>query len=528
LPSEIKKNKTWLPLNFINEFRTAGAYFLKLPCQQSMNMKNRFLTLVASVLAGFAGAAVFFYSQSNSGHYAPAATYNAPARVVNFTPDGGPSVSFEPAAELTVHSVVHIKTYGREDSFNNQFQGDPFFNFFFDNRQRYNPDVPSGSGSGVIVSENGYVVTNNHVIQGVNKIEVVLNNRKTYVAELVGTDPTTDLALLKIEEKNLPYLTYGNSDDVKVGQWVLAVGNPFNLTSTVTAGIVSAKGRNINVLEGDPNRGMFPIESFIQTDAAVNPGNSGGALVNTRGELVGINSAIASNTGSYAGYSFAIPVNMVKKVIKDLLEFGTVQRAYIGVSIRDIDNRLAEEKGIKEFKGVYVSGITDDGAAANAGIQEGDIIMKVGDSEVNSSPELQEQVGKYRPGDKVEVTVMRDAKAISLPVILKNKNNTTTLFVREKEKVNQGDQINFLGATFSQVSDEEKIKLRIRSGLKILKLSAGKLASSGIKEGFIITSVDKRPINSPEDLKFLETKKGGVLIEGVYPNGFRAYYGFGL
>jgi S1-C subfamily serine protease len=336
------------------------------------------------------------------------------------------------------------------------------------------------------------------------------------------------LALLKIEEKNLPYLTYGNSDDVKVGQWVLAVGNPFNLTSTVTAGIVSAKGRNINVLEGDPNRGMFPIESFIQTDAAVNPGNSGGALVNTRGELVGINSAIASNTGSYAGYSFAIPVNMVKKVIKDLLEFGTVQRAYIGVSIRDIDNRLAEEKGIKEFKGVYVSGITDDGAAANAGIQEGDIIMKVGDSEVNSSPELQEQVGKYRPGDKVEVTVMRDAKAISLPVILKNKNNTTTLFVREKEKVNQGDQINFLGATFSQVSDEEKIKLRIRSGLKILKLSAGKLASSGIKEGFIITSVDKRPINSPEDLKFLETKKGGVLIEGVYPNGFRAYYGFGL
>jgi Do/DeqQ family serine protease len=437
-------------------------------------------------------------------------------------------VSFEPAAEMTVHSVVHIKTYGREDNFANSFQGDPFFNFFFDNRQRYNPDVPSGSGSGVIVSENGYVVTNNHVVQGVTKIEVVLNNRKTYVAELVGNDPTTDLALLKIEEKNLPYLAYGNSDDVKVGQWVLAVGNPFNLTSTVTAGIVSAKGRNINILEGDPNRGMFPIESFIQTDAAVNPGNSGGALVNTKGELVGINSAIASNTGSYAGYSFAIPVNMVKKVIKDLVEFGTVQRAYIGVSIRDIDNRLAEEKGIKEFKGVYVSGITDDGAAANAGIKEGDIIMKVGGSDVNSSPELQEQVGKYRPGDKVEVTVMRNDKAINLPVVLKNKNNTTTLFVREKEKVNKGEGMDFLGATFSTVSDEEKIKLRIRSGLKILKLSAGKLASSGIKEGFIITSVDKRPINSAEDLKFLETKKGGVLIEGVYPNGFRAYYGFGL
>lgn len=247
--------------------------------------------------------------------------------------------------------------------------------------------------------------------------------------------------------------------------------------------------------------------------------------MSTSGRLVGINSAIASNTGSYAGYSFAIPVNIVKKVMKDLLEFGTVQRGFIGVSIRDIDNKLADEKGIKEFKGVYVAGISEGGAAEDAGLQEGDIIIKVGGEEVNTSPELQEQVGKYRPGDRIELSVLRGGKPLNLPLTLKNRKNTTSLFKKEKEDVGN---LAFLGASFSKVSEEEKSRLRISYGLKINSLGEGKLKNSGVKEGFIITSVDKRPVENLSDLEFLQDKKGGVLIEGVYPNGFRAYYGFGL
>jgi Do/DeqQ family serine protease len=379
------------------------------------------------------------------------------------------------------------------------------------------------TGSGVIISDNGFICTNNHVINNAEKVEVTLNNNKTFTAEIIGKDPNTDLALLKIEETGLPYITYGNSDEVKVGQWALAVGNPFNLTSTVTAGIISAKGRNINALEANAGRGNYPIESFIQTDAAVNPGNSGGALVNTAGELIGINSAIASNTGSYAGYSFAVPVNIVKKVMADLSEFGTVQRAFIGVSIREIDNKLAEEKNLTLYQGVYVAGLTEGGAADNAGIKEGDIITKIGDTKVNSSPELQEQVSKFRPGDKVNVTVVREGKEKVLALMFKNKNNNTDLMKKEKMSV-----VKALGAVFEPISNEEMQRLRISNGLKVKQLGQGKLANSGIKEGFIITSIDKKAVNDLEDLGFLETKKGGVLIEGVYPNGFRAYYGFGL
>jgi S1-C subfamily serine protease len=310
---------------------------------------------------------------------------------------------------------------------------------------------------------------------------------------------------------------------VKVGQWALAVGNPFNLTSTVTAGIISAKGRSINALEANASRGSYPIESFIQTDAAVNPGNSGGALVNTAGELIGINSAIASNTGSYAGYSFAVPVNIVKKVMADLLEFGTVQRAFIGVSIREIDNKLAEEKNLNQYQGVYVAGLTEGGAADIAGVKEGDIITKIGDAKVNSSPELQEQVSNYRPGDKINVTVIREGKEKVLALMFKNKNNNTDLMKKEKLSV-----VKALGAVFEPVTQDEMRRLRIANGIKIKQLGEGKLANSGIKEGFIITSIDKKTVTDVDDLNFLESKKGGVLIEGVYPNGFRAYYGFGL
>ncbi len=480
---------------------------------------KKIASIVLAAAAGFTGAAVFNHFKTPQRPLF-SAEVRQPVRTVSYgaTPELG--VNFEAAAEKTVHAVVHIKTFFKEDS----FMADPWHQFFFgDNGYRRNPQQQMSTGSGVIISDNGFICTNNHVINNAEKVEVTLNNNKTYTAEIIGKDPNTDLALLKIEETGLPYITYGNSDEVKVGQWALAVGNPFNLTSTVTAGIISAKGRNINALEANAGRGNYTIESFIQTDAAVNPGNSGGALVNTAGELIGINSAIASNTGSYAGYSFAVPVNIVKKVMADLSEFGTVQRAFIGVSIREIDNKLAEEKNLTLYQGVYVAGLTEGGAADNAGIKEGDIITKIGDTKVNSSPELQEQVSKYRPGDKVNVTVVREGKEKVLALMFKNKNNNTDLMKKEKMSV-----VKALGAVFEPISDEEMQRLRIANGLKVKQLGQGKLANSGIKEGFIITSIDKKAVNDVEDLGFLETKKGGVLIEGVYPNGFRAYYGFGL
>ncbi len=433
------------------------------------------------------------------------------------------SVDFTTAAELSVHAVVHVKTtYPLESQ--NQYFYDPFRDFFGQQAPQHR-EALMASGSGVIVSQDGYIITNNHVVDGADKVEIALNDKRTYMAEVIGKDPTTDLALLKIKETGLPYMPYGNSDNVKVGQWVLAVGNPFNLTSTVTAGIISAKGRNINILgQQDPSQTLAPIESFIQTDAAVNPGNSGGALVNTNGELIGINSAIASNTGSYTGYSFAIPVNMARKVVGDLLEFGEVQRGYIGISIRDLDARLAKEKSISEIRGVYVNGLTEGGSAAEAGIREGDVITKIGEVDVNNVPELQEQISRFRPGNKVNVTLKRSNEEKVLAVVLKNKNGNTD--VVEKPKV---EIVSALGAIFEPVNKEDGKKLGIENGLRVNKLSAGKLLSAGIKEGFIITNVDKKKISTIEDIKAaLDNKKGGVLIEGIYPNGMRAYYGFGM
>lgn len=332
------------------------------------------------------------------------------------TPESG--IDFIKASEISLPAVVHVKTEAAPSK-SQFYYYDPFHDQYWNAPQNQRPQM--GSGSGVIISGNGYIVTNNHVIKDADKVQVTLYDKKTYTAKVIGKDPATDIALLKIDAQNLPYLLYGNSDDVKVGEWVLAVGNPFNLTSTVTAGIVSAKGRNVGILEGSPERDMFPVESFIQTDAAVNPGNSGGALVNTSGQLIGINSAIASNTGSYTGYSFAVPVNLAKKVVNDLLEFGKVQRAYLGVSIRDIDSKLIEEKKITDTKGVYITGVSEDGAANEAGIQEGDIVLKVGEVDVDNVPELQEQIGHYRPGDKISVMIKRNGEEKLLAVTLRTK-----------------------------------------------------------------------------------------------------------
>ncbi|QQR87036.1 MAG: Do family serine endopeptidase [Flavobacteriales bacterium] len=462
-------------------------------------------------------------------YFQPDATINAanggtsPAvRYVNLPGPAGTTMAapdFTGAAERTVNAVVHVTTETMVT------QRDPFADFFWGYRAPVQQRPVQGAGSGVIISDDGYIVTNNHVIEGADKIQVHLNDKRMMEARIIGRDPSTDIALLKVDASGLPSMPFGNSDDVKVGEWVLAVGNPFNLTSTVTAGIVSAKARSINILQQDANRDIFPIESFIQTDAAVNPGNSGGALVNAAGELIGINTAIASQTGSYAGYSFAVPVNIAKKVTGDLLEFGSVQRAYIGVSIMDMDQSLAKEVGMDRIKGVYVRGLTDDGAAAASGIKEGDVILKVGNVDVNNVPALQEQVGKFRPGNNVAVTVWRDGGERTVDVKLRGKDGSTNITLAKASTTASS----VLGAEVRGATAEELKALNIRNGVKVTAINGGRLRSSGIKEGFIITRIDQQPVTTPEDIaRVLDNKRGGVLIEGIYPNGTKAYYGLGV
>jgi Do/DeqQ family serine protease len=431
--------------------------------------------------------------------------------------DGSNPLDFTMAAERTVNMVVHVKT---ESTVQNSLQN-PWLDLFgYD----ASPQVQRGSGSGVIISEDGFIVTNNHVIEGATKIMVSLNNNKSYDAAVIGTDPSTDIAVLKIEASSLPYITFGNSDDLRIGEWVLAVGNPFDLTSTVTAGIVSAKARNINILGSTSQQEIFPIESFIQTDAAVNPGNSGGALVNTRGELIGINTAIASRTGSYSGYSFAVPSSIVSKVTADMMEYGIVQRAFIGVRISELTQELATESGLNDLQGVYVSELIESGAAAEAGIEEGDVILRVGRNKVKTVPELQEQVSRYRPGDSVDITVWRDGQELVLPLTLKNARGNTDLAKADVESTRS-----LLGAELTQIEGSDLKLLGIRGGVQVTALSPGKFSEAGIQKSFIITKVDGSFVTTPDEVyALLSNKSGGVLIEGLYPNGKKAYYGFGL
>jgi serine protease Do len=481
-------------------------------------MKKYFGYTLAALIGGVIFAASYHFLDLQS-EQAPVIFENqlpvhhsgyVPARPAIIGPD------FVDAAEITVNSVVHIKAELRQRNkvYNDFFD---FFDDFFGNpRNRYHNAPVVATGSGVIISPDGYIVTNNHVVQQAEKLDITLNNGKTYSGRVIGRDPTTDLALVKIEENNLQYLTYGDSDDVKIGEWVLAVGNPFNLTSTVTAGIVSAKARNINIL-GE----VGAIESFIQTDAVVNRGNSGGALVNTRGELVGINAAIASNTGSYTGYSFAIPVNIVRKVISDFIDFGEIQRAYLGITFREIDSQFAREKGLKDVKGVYVVDVTQDGSAKEAGMKSGDVIIQVDNSRINSKAHLLESIGTKRPGDVVQVLALRGNSQLKFDVTLRNRSGNTDIVKR--------DNISILGGTFELVTEEELQKLGIENGIKLADLSDGKLKNAGIRKGFIITHIDKTPISTVDQLKAIfDSKSGGTLIEGLYPNGQRAYYGIGL
>ncbi len=422
---------------------------------------------------------------------------------------------FVKAAEKSVNAVVHIKT---EISVRTSSYEDFFgpFKYYFGYPNRTNTYVAFGSG--VIISPDGYIVTNNHVVEGADKVTVTFNDKREMEATIVGTDPATDLALIKVDADDLVYLTFGNSDKVKVGEWVLAVGNPFNLTSTVTAGIVSAKARNIDILGGHSS-----IESFIQTDAVVNRGNSGGALVNTDGELVGINAAIASHTGVYEGYSFAIPANIVHKVVNDLMNYGKIQRAYMGVQIRDIDAAFADELGMDDVKGIYVAGVVENGGAYDAGIREGDIILSVNGMDINTVSELMGAVGQHNPGEVVKVKIERGEENYTYDVTLKNEDGTTGIIKPADEFYND-----LLGATLVKISGEDKSDLGISHGIKVTGVKNGFLANGGITEGFIITEVNGEKVNSQESLEnALSKKKSGVVrLNGIYPNGVRISYEF--
>lgn len=376
----------------------------------------KFLSLVAvSAIIG-AGAGYWASREAANQSSVPGANTpgaKAPVSLASYSgqtsSQGIAPVDFTQAAERSVEAVVHVKTkYYRQQQY-----VDPFYQFFFGRPQQSQQPSAMASGSGVILSNDGYIVTNNHVIEDANEIEVVLNDKRTFTAKLIGTDPNTDLALLKIEATALPTIEIGNSDDLRVGEWVLAVGNPFNLTSTVTAGIVSAKARSINILNSD-----MKIESFIQTDAAVNPGNSGGALVNTQGQLVGINTAIASQTGSYAGYAFAIPTAIMQKVVADLRQFGTVQRALLGIRMLDITQQVKDQLSLESMEGVYVGEVISGSAADKAGMKAGDVIVQVDGRPINASSQLQEQIGRKNPGDQITILVRRGQRSLTLQVTL--------------------------------------------------------------------------------------------------------------
>jgi len=477
---------------------------------------------VKSFMAGIAGgllvlllALVILIPQFESHEYAGAIPKDTtPLVQANYRLPQ--NIDFTEAAKKSVDAVVHIKTVVgiKPRSY------DDFFGSLRDYLHGYpqQRNALIAFGSGVILSPNGYIVTNNHVVNGADKITVTFNDKREMEAKIIGTSPSTDLALIKVDAKDLPFLTYGNSDQVKVGQWVLAVGNPFNLTSTVTAGIISAKARNIHILGKASS-----IESFIQTDAAVNPGNSGGALVNTEGQLIGINAAIASQTGAYEGYSFAIPVNLVRKVVDDLMKYGEIQRAYLGVQIRDIDADFAKKMGIHNLQGVYVAGLTEHGGAEEAGIRSGDIITSINNKPIRSLSELMETIGQYNPGNEVKVSLLRGESQKVYRVTLKNKNGTLGLVKSEETFF-----IDQLGADLKSLSDDALSELGLNHGVEVMQVRKGLLASGGISKGFIITEINHHPVQSEKDLQqaMKHSDTNVVSISGMYRNGMRISFEF--
>ncbi len=491
-------------------------------------MKKVLIIIITGYVAGLLGAATFFYlikpdllAEKDSQTEAPreflVSNYVEPGvepKVKeSVTPDSPAlsrldvlSESFTDASRLSTSSVVYIRTIMEREYSNT------FLEWFFGER-------PSQSfistGSGVIYTSDGYVVTNNHVIENADAIEVI-HEKRTYKAELIGSDPSTDLAILKIDGNDLPNIKIGRSRDLEVGEWVLAVGNPFNLTSTVTAGIVSAKGRQINIL-----RANFPIESFIQTDAAINPGNSGGALVNTKGELVGINTAILSRTGSYAGYGFAVPVDIVSKIVEDLIKYKEVQKAFMGAEVSDIDQQLGEELELDNWDGVIIQNLQKGGAADKGGLREGDIIINLNDQDVRSKGEYEEVISYHSPGDRMDVTYRRGGRTLKTQITLTNVRGTTEIITREIYTSRR------LGADFEVVPKVERDLLKIDHGVRITKIRSGFIKRLNIEEGFIVTHINKVPIKDAESLVDILVKiRGRVYVEGVSKDGVRGYYSY--
>ncbi|HAA15016.1 MAG TPA: deoxyribonuclease HsdR [Cytophagales bacterium] len=477
-----------------------------------------FITIVLSSLLGGFFAILLYVRVAPQ----PAPVYQPVVQPVNQVPMSNwlkdsnfvvpEGLNFMLAADISTPAVVHIQsTYAGVNS-DGRPTYDLFRDFFDGESDRYRPSPNQSTGSGVIISPDGYVITNHHVVEEAREIEVTLSNDQRFQAELIGLDPTTDLALIKLEGEGFPYLPFGNSDNVRIGEWVLAVGNPFDLNSTVTAGIVSAKGRNINILGGGAT-----IESFIQTDAAVNPGNSGGALVNLKGELVGVNTAIASRTGSYVGYSFAVPANLARKVAEDLKNYGEVQRALLGINILNVSDM--ENLNITVNNGVYVSAVRLGSSAEDAGLEQGDVIVQIDGKIVRNVAELQELVGRNRPGDEVEVTYLRNGEEFSTQAVLKNSMGTTAVLRTDPE-------LYLGGASFEKVSETEAEELEIKGGVKITAIEEGPWQEAGIEEGFIITSIDKNTVADLEGLSRLLRGSQGerIIVLGYQPDGDKAYY----
>lgn len=479
-----------------------------------MKIKQFFIVLLSAALG--AGISIFYVNnklENNVAKQDETPTKNN-FTTVSYSNNAQP-VNFVAASSVATPAVVHVTTsYKVDNTTSQQFYGDDIFQYFFGNPQQAQPRESKASGSGVIISKDGYIITNNHVIDNANDIQVNLSNNKSYTGKLIGKDKDTDLALIKIDATDLPYLNFANSDSVKIGEWVLAVGNPFNLASTVTAGIVSAKGRSINLLENFNGNSNTAIESFIQTDAAVNPGNSGGALVNTQGDLIGINTAIASPSGVYAGYAFAVPANIASKVVSDLKEYGAVQRAFLGVNISSVDNEIANKMDLDKPTGVYLQNVIKGGAAEEAGLKNDDVIVAINNKNIENVSALQEEIASHNPGDKVEVTYIRKGNTEKVLLTLKNKYNEEALINYDNELLKK------LGIEIENLNSKELYSQGLKFGIKVVSVNSNGLIGqyTDMKKGFIITMIDDESVDSVEKFKeIISNKKGRLLIEGKYP-----------
>lgn len=485
---------------------------LKEMSKYKIVMKKGLLIVALAAVAG--GLTAWIVAKSAMPETAGSITQvvgDSQYRTVNLSLDNYPDFTY--AAESAIDAVVYVKVVSREMS----RQAPSIFDFFFGYGGTPQERERVGSGSGVIIRQDGYIVTNNHVIEGATDIEVTLTNNKTFKAELIGTDPATDVALIKVDAQGLPVIPFGDSDKLRLGEWVLAIGSPYNLRSTVTAGIVSAKGRSI-----PDNSREFKIESFIQTDAAVNPGNSGGALVDKAGNLVGINTAIVSQTGAYAGYSFAVPVNIVKRIVDDLMDFGSVRRAVLGVVMSPITQEIADKLKLSSLNGVYIVEVSPGSAAEQAGVKKEDVLVKIDSVQVTNASSVQEMVSGFYPGDKATLTVIRSGKEKELEVTFKGT-------AQENGTVTEDGSVAFYGSAIKEASKETKERLGIKSGVEIVSVGPGKIMDAGVTEGFVILYVNDQPVSKPQDvINIIKKSKRAVFIEGLTSYGKVSYFGFGI